>query len=281
MTLPEHSSEANGGRSLPEKRTQQILGIAFSGNSASEAVELALAGGLVLAPAAPPLAADFLQDHSYREAILRADFVLPDSGAMVLLWNLGHRFSSAKTLSRLSGLEFLKSLVAKLAAQPEIRSFWIMPNEAEQSANLRWLRARGLARITERDCYIAPNYTANNLVDGHGLRDLALLARLETARPNVIVVNLGGGIQEKLGFFLKQELSFRPAIICTGAAIAFLSGCQASIPGWADRYYLGWFLRILHAPKKFGPRYLRALKIVWLLVRYREKLPCEAKIKST
>ncbi len=268
------SSGRNGSdwQPSPKKRTLQILGIPFLENNATEAVALSLEGGLVLVPAAPPLAGDFLRDFQYRESLLNADFVLPDSGAMVLIWNLAHPFSPAKRLARLSGLEFIKALVVALSARPEVRSFWIMPNEREQAANLRWLHSRNVAGASEKDCYVAPNYGATRSADG-ALRDEELLAQIEAARPDVIVVNLGGGIQEKLGLFLKRELSYRPAIICTGAAIAFLSGCQASIPGWADKYYLGWFLRVANAPGKFAPRYLKAMKIFWLLIRYGESLP--------
>lgn len=270
------SPESEGWKSVDSDlslQTRQILGIPFLLNPADEAVELSLQGGLVLVPAAPPLAGDFLHDSQYRESLLNGDFILPDSGAMVLIWNLAHPFSPAKRLARLSGLEFIKALVVKLSQSPEVRSFWIMPNEREQNANINWLHSRGVANVTEKECYLAPNYGANKSPGSGGIRDAELLAQLESSRPEVIVINLGGGIQEKLGLYLKRELSYSPTIICTGAAIAFLSGCQASIPGWADKFYLGWFLRVLNAPGKFLPRYLKAMKIFWLLARYGAKLP--------
>jgi hypothetical protein len=40
-----------------------------------------------------------------------------------------------------------------------------------------------------------------------------------------------------------------------------------------DRFYLGWLLRLLPQPRVFGPRYPRALKLPFLISRYRETLP--------
>jgi len=257
---------------FPKAQTVEILGIPFLTNPTDEAVELSLRGGLIVVPSAPLLAADLMENHLYREALVHADFVLPDSGAMVLAWNVAHLASPAKRLSRLSGLEFLRVLIPRLSARSDLRTFWIMPNEVEQKANLSWLRSQGI-KVSEGDSYVAPNYTAQDQLSGSRLRDPELLARIEAARPDVIVVNVAGGVQEPLGFFLPQELSYRPSIICTGAAIAFLTGCQAAIPDWADRYYLGWLLRILHTPQKFVPRYVGAAKIFWLLARHRDEMP--------
>ena len=50
--------------------------------------------------------------------------------------------------------------------------------------------------------------------------------------------------------------------------IASKSGEQASIPGWADRAYLGWLIRCIDDPRTFVPRYLKAFRLVYLLARY-------------
>ncbi len=103
------------------------------------------------------------------------------------------------------------------------------------------------------------------------ISDPALLSWVETHKPPYIIVNLGGGVQERLGFYLKQNLSYRPSIICVGAAVAFLTGLQAPIPEWADKFMLGWFFRCLHSPRKFIPRYWKALRLIPVLAKYRER----------
>ena len=59
-----------------------------------------------------------------------------------------------------------------------------------------------------------------------------------------MIINLGGGVQEKLGLYLKRNLNHETKIICTGAAIAFLTGLQANIPNIVDKIYMGWLWRI-------------------------------------
>jgi UDP-N-acetyl-D-mannosaminuronic acid transferase (WecB/TagA/CpsF family) len=105
------------------------------------------------------------------------------------------------------------------------------------------------------------------------VRDDALLAKIDSHPPTHVVVGIGGGVQEKLGLFLKENLRARPAIHCIGAALAFLTGDQPAIPMWADRFYLGWFLRLLRQPRIFGPRYVSALRLPGLIARHRDELP--------
>jgi UDP-N-acetyl-D-mannosaminuronic acid transferase (WecB/TagA/CpsF family) len=87
------------------------------------------------------------------------------------------------------------------------------------------------------------------------------------------MLTIGGGTQEKLGFYLKRHLSFLPAIHCIGAAIAFLSGDQVRIPAWADQLFLGWLFRCLYQPSRYIPRYWEARKLFSLMHRYRDRLP--------
>ncbi len=103
------------------------------------------------------------------------------------------------------------------------------------------------------------------------LSDPELLAWIEARKPAYVIVNIGGGVQERLGYHLKMNLAHRPAIVCTGAAIAFITGVQANIPPWADRNMLGWLFRCFQAPRKFIPRYWKALRLIQILARYRDQ----------
>jgi len=145
-------------------------------------------------------------------------------------------------------------------------ALWIMPTEAALGKNVTWLNSRGL-RITKEDCYLSPFYDSNDVSDPK------LLELINARCPSQIVIALGGGVQEKLGRYIKQNVSYRPAIHCVGAAIGFLSGDQVNIPAWADYLFLGWFFRCLSQPTKFIPRYWNAFRLLPMLIKYREKLP--------
>src|SRR5438105_4922031 len=129
-------------------------------------------------------------------------------------------------------------------------------------------RRRSVNLTPSSDFYIAPRYARE-------VRDDALAAKIDNHPPAHVVVGIGGGVQEKLGLFLKENLRSQPAIHCIGAALAFLTGDQPPIPMWADGFYLGWVLRMLRQPRIFGPRYFSALKLAGLIARYREKLPID------
>jgi hypothetical protein len=73
-----------------------------------------------------------------------------------------------------------------------------MPTVAARDQNLAWLRSQGFT-TTEEDCYIAPHYGAGEL------HDEALLALIQQRKPAHIIIALGGGVQERLGFALKQS----------------------------------------------------------------------------
>lgn len=214
--------------------------------------------GLLTAPSGPGLAS-IPQEPVYYKAIQNSDILIPDSGYMVLIWNM----ISTKKIKRLSGLEFINYFVSEFPKGDYGTLFLVNPTRDEQDANLAYLQGLGV-QITEEDCYLAPFY-------GKNVEDTALLALLEAKRPNWVLINIGGGTQEILGSYLKNNLSYKPALICTGAAIAFKTGKQVDIPVWADQLYLGWLFRILSSPSKYYKRYLEAIPLASLLIKYKDK----------
>jgi UDP-N-acetyl-D-mannosaminuronic acid transferase (WecB/TagA/CpsF family) len=243
----------------PHFRT--ILGVRFFTGPAREAVQIALEGGLVVVPSAPVLLA-MEEDSHTAEALFNSDLAITDSGLMVLLWRLLKR----DRVVRVSGLEYLKLLLAEPPLRQPGAIFWVMPSIATREKTLAWLQKHGFPTTLE-DCYIAPVYGPGRVIDPE------LLARINERRPAHIFMAVGGGVQEKLAYYLKMGACYRPGLHCTGAAIGFLTGDQVRIPAWADHFYLGWLMRCLHAPERFVPRYWKARKLVALLLKYRERPP--------
>jgi UDP-N-acetyl-D-mannosaminuronic acid transferase (WecB/TagA/CpsF family) len=199
----------------------------------------------------------------YRQALENADLNLPDSGLAILL----ARILELGKLPRTSGLGFLEALLQKPNLHEPVATFWVMPSEEAQTRNTAWLKSKGFS-ISKEDSCVAPMYSRSGTV-----YDQTLLETLVEKRPSFIFICTGSGTQEKLGFWLKQNLPYRPTICCIGAAIGFLSGDQIRIPKWADLLCLGWLLRCLSEPKKFIPRYAKATRLIWLILRYRDKAP--------
>jgi N-acetylglucosaminyldiphosphoundecaprenol N-acetyl-beta-D-mannosaminyltransferase len=240
---------------------QQILGINFSLGQADQLIaQLAVSGGLMVAPSAPGMVR-LTDDDPYRRAMLATDIAIPDSGLMVLMWQLLRR----QKMERLSGFKYLKQLLAALKRDSSSEIFWVLPSARSQEKLFEWAQRESFPLKID-NCYIAPRYAVE-------VEDRHLLELIAQRRPRHVLVAIGSGPQEKLGHFLIERLDYRPAIHCIGAALGFITGDQTAIPDWADRFYLGWLLRFLAQPRLFAPRVLMSLKLPGLMIRYGENLP--------
>ncbi len=241
--------------------SQQILGISFFDGEVDEAIEwMVEQGGFLIAPSGTCFAR-LREDEPYRRAILAADLAIADSGLVVLIWRLLRR----QKIRRISGLRYLRQLLAKLKGEAATEVFWVLPGERARQKLLDWSRREPFA-VKTGNAYVAPQY-------GKEIEDRPLLAVVEERRPTHVVIAIGSGPQEKLGYYLRENLSYRPAIHCIGDALGFISGDQIAIPDWADRFYLGWLFRLLAQPRIFIPRLWRARELPWLIARYGSELP--------
>jgi UDP-N-acetyl-D-mannosaminuronic acid transferase (WecB/TagA/CpsF family) len=290
---------------MPVHPTRCVLGVDFFIGSLADAVNRALAVSLpgesdnaerlaeaspasvrlIVAPSAPGLAVDLVKSNSYREALTTADLVLTDSGFMVLLW----RAFTGEKLPRHSGLKFIRAVLDRPELKQPGAVFWVMPSAEEDVRNRAWLRGQGFP-VTAADVYLAPHYQKGTI------RDDELVRRIKARSPRIVMLAIGGGVQERVGLMLRAQLGGGrksedgeqntaggrrtepmggegPSIFCLGAAIAFLTGGQATIPPWADKLILGWLLRLLSNPRKFWRRYWEALSLARLVWCHRDRLP--------
>jgi len=240
----------------------RILGLDFFQGSVGEAVESVRSGGLLVAPSGPGLS-DLPNDPVYQAAVTAADVRLLDSGLLALLWELRH----CRILTRISGYLFLAQFIRLPELSDPASSLWVAPTAAAAERTQAWLNDVLGYAPPPGAWHIAPQY-APDIVE-----DAALLTLVRDRRPRFIFIGVGGGPQEKLGAWLKSQLDYRPAILCTGAAIAFLTGEQARIPDWTDRLRLGWLARCFHDPRRFVPRYWNARRLISLYWRCGDQAP--------
>jgi UDP-N-acetyl-D-mannosaminuronic acid transferase (WecB/TagA/CpsF family) len=173
---------------------------------------------------------------------------------------------TGEKIPRHSGLKFLRAVLDRAELKEPGAVFWVMPSLEDDARNRAWLTAQSFP-VTQDDIYIAPNYPTGVIVDEE------LLGRIETRKPRVVIIAIGGGVQERVGLMLRDRLGGQHSILCLGAAIAFLTGGQASIPPWADQMVLGWLCRVLSSPHKYWRRYWEALALAPLLWKHRAQLP--------
>ena len=242
----------------------RILGLDFFNGTVAEAADRAFENhGLIVAPSGTCFRR-LQRDEDYRRAMTQADLILPDSGFMVLLW----RLLRGQPINRVSGLAYLGELLRRPAFRLDPSTLWVLPDDRARDITLVWLQRHGFS-ATADNCYVAPIY-------GSRVGDPVLLHRIQARPPGHVVIALSGGVQEKLGFYLRDRSQCRPAIHCIGAALGFITGYQVAIPDWADRLYMGWLFRLLANPRRFLPRALSALALPGMILKYGENLP-EAK----
>ena len=208
-------------------------------------------GGLLVLPAGPALVT-IKSDIQYYKSIKNADLVLFDSGYLCLLL----RFLKKIKVQKISGYLFLKKFIQCLRKENKEKIFLIDPSHNQSKINKHYLKSHKINKIHQ---YIAPIYKKNKIFDKK------LLDKINKIKPKYIVINLGGGTQEVLGNYLKKKLNYKPSIICSGAAISFLTKQQAPLTDFIDKIYAGWLLRIIFDPFNFLPRYLSAFKLFFLV----------------
>lgn len=235
---------------MRRNRTISFCGVDFWDSSIRELIDqLKSTGGYVVVPSAPSFAAS-VKNRACERALKMADYAIVDSGLMaVAMMSL-----LLRPVTRISGLRLLQHLLLYHPEQwmRDARVLWVSPNKAE-SVRIRSFLARKGFSLDRQTVYEAPHYQSPEDYKDHALNEMVN----ETA-PDLVVMCIAGNKQERIAYHLRASFGQDVAVICTGAAMAFLTGGQAYIPTWADRCYLGWFARILQDPVKFLPRYFKA-----------------------
>lgn len=245
----------------PESETISYCGVKFWNGSLDVLIEtLEREGGYMVVPAAPAMC-DMPVDRYYATALVEANFAVIDSGYVAILMML----ENLRLVNRISGLRFLQRFLdpASPAQIHRKKVLWVMPSSNEKELLASYLKNSGFADDLQR-YYLAPFYRTSK-----DFQDQILVDQISLFRPDWVILCIGGGKQEKLANCLCKRFGNSIRVVCTGAAISFLTGGQANIPTWADRMFLGWFFRMLKNPKLFGKRYLSALKLPLVVHRIR------------
>ena len=202
-------------------------------------------GGVLVAPAASALA-NIDTDKQYYSSLKNSKIAILDSGFFCILLRI-FRFQKVK---KLSGFLFLKTFLDNFKNQQKI--LFIDPSKKSNISNIKFLKSK---KIINFKTYIAPNYNKKFF-------DLKLLNLINNYKPKYIVINIGGGSQEPLAIYINKNIKYNVSIMCTGAALAFMTGEQAPINKFIDKIYLGWLTRILWNPNLYLGRILKSFKII-------------------
>ena len=206
--------------------------------------------GLILFPSGPGLSS-ILGDLEYYNSLKKADINFLDSGLFCLLLSI----RCMKWIRKCSAYEFYQIFLKHLATINK-KIFLVEPNHEVEKLNKDFLLGINKSLIISQ--YVAPDYSSDCITDS------LLLRKIKINKPEIIILNIAGGRQEKLGLYIKNNYmnNHKLTILCTGAALSFFTGYQARINSFYDRLYLGWLVRCMNKPKIFIPRYFKSISLV-------------------
>ncbi len=229
-------------------QTAVVLGIPFNDVSFEDAVEWTRQRVLSRQPAYIATAnMDFImqawRDPELQRILFEADLVVADGIPIVWL----SRLLGPGLKGRVTGSD-LVPLLAKLAAREGFSLFCLggAPGVAEKAAAKLVERNPGL-RIA--GCYSPPKADILNMDNP------AILARLETAAPDILLVAFGAPKQEKwVNLHIRQWRV--PVSMGVGGSLDFLAGIQKRAPKFVQKLALEWLWRMLSDPPRLVRRYI-------------------------
>jgi N-acetylglucosaminyldiphosphoundecaprenol N-acetyl-beta-D-mannosaminyltransferase len=94
-----------------------------------------------------------------------------------------------------------------------------------------------------------------------------VIARIQAARPEIVLVALGAPKQEI--FSHEQREALRPSVLVgVGASLDFIAGTRHRAPVWLSQVGLEWLYRLAQEPRRLAGRYLlRDPKFFWIVGR--------------
>ena len=183
-------------------------------------------------------------DEELREVLNRCDIVLADG--MPLVW--ASRLLGVKLKERVTGADLVPRLT-KLSAERGYRIFLLGASEESSKGTAAWMQ-RNFPRISiaGRHC---PRVQALEEMDHE-----KILAQIEEAHPDVLLVAFGNPKQEKWLAMHRNRLKV-PVCIGVGGAFDFLSGRIRRAPLWMQTRGLEWLYRTIQEPSRLAGRYFR------------------------
>ena len=232
----------------------KFKGIVFKNFQSKDFKKIIKKKGLFLFPSGPGLSS-IEKEIPYLKALKNADYNFFDSGYFVLLL----KYFKKINVNKFSGYLFIKLFLEYIKKNNNKKLFLVDPNIRLSVSNTKLFNKIGVLKKNINN-YIAPQYNSKSISDKR------LLNIVKKIKPDCILLNIGGGTQEILGLYIKNNINFKCTIMCTGAAISFFTGDQAPINTFFDKIYLGWLIRIIFNPHVFLLRYLKSIKLMSIVL---------------
>jgi N-acetylglucosaminyldiphosphoundecaprenol N-acetyl-beta-D-mannosaminyltransferase len=202
-------------------------------------------------------------DPELQRILLEASLVIADG--MPIVW-LSKLFGPPLR-ERVTGSD-LVPMLAGMCRDEGFSIFYLggAPGVAEQAAAELTRRFPGLKTA---GCYSPP------LADVVNMNHADILARLEAAKPDLLLVAFGAPKQEKWANMHVRQWKV-PLAIGVGGTLDFLAGAQTRAPRFVQKIGFEWLWRMFTNPKRLFRRYAKNLfffasvsaRLLWLRARF-------------
>ena len=235
-------------------KTIKFLGITFYNENYTQIKNrLFQKKSYLVIPAASALGNVFFSKNKYYlKSLQKAKVAIFDSGFFCICL-LFFKFVIVKKFSGYKLINFFLSDTAMKSKKILI----LNSNKKEKKLNMTLLNN---FKFQFQRHYICPIYNSELL------HDKMLIKIVNNYKPEIVIINIGGGIQEILAFYLRQNVKKKFATICSGAAMGYFSGSQAPVSKLTDKYYLGWLIRLIFNPAIFIPRLTKSIFLIYIVL---------------
>ncbi len=226
-----------------------VLGVPFDNVTMHEAVELIEKqieerGFHQVATANLDFLMHAIHDRSLQEVLCSCDLVVPDG--MPIVW--ASRLMGTKLKERIAGVDLIPHL-AELSCRRGYGIYLLGASEENSSRAAEVLKERfPELRIVGR---YSPPVAPIEEMDHEGI-----LARLERAKPDILLVAMGHPKQEQWLALNRHRLKV-PLCMGVGGSLDLMAGTFSRAPLWMQTSGLEWFYRACQEPRRLGSRYCK------------------------
>jgi UDP-N-acetyl-D-mannosaminuronic acid transferase (WecB/TagA/CpsF family) len=235
-----------------------FLGIKFYNVGYQYVLDILLKGRKYLViPAAYALARSYYFKKELK-ALQKSDIAIFDSGFFCFSLRLIKNIK----VDKFSGYKFLNFFLDDVRNKNK-KILSLDPSFEDLKYNKKYLQFKKFKFVKN---YVCPMY------QDKVIEDKRLIKIINEYKPEFIISNIAGGKQETLAFYIIQNATPNSSVICSGAALAFLTGRQAPITNFIDEYYLGWLIRLIYNPKLYLSRILFSFKLFFIVFKNKVKI---------
>jgi hypothetical protein len=235
-----------------------FLGIKFYNVGYQYVLDILLKGRKYLViPAAYALARSYYFKKELK-ALQKSDIAIFDSGFFCFSLRLIKNIK----VDKFSGYKFLNFFLDDVRNKNK-KILSLDPSFEDLKYNKKYLQFKKFKFVKN---YVCPMY------QDKVIEDKRLIKIINEYKPEFIISNIAGGKQETLALYIIQNATPNSSVICSGAALAFLTGRQAPITNFIDKYYLGWLIRLIYNPKLYLSRILFSFKLFFIVFKNKVKI---------